>query len=125
MGSYPSPFTDPAISLILRFGYQGKTMRTRMLRCGVVLLALAACATAPEGVVKEGAPFDFTSAHTPYSAAICIARNAKAMGGGITGEERLLGDSSTEGVMSKVAVWVSRTLRADSRGFAHKLMTGC
>ena len=121
-------------------------MRTHLPWCGIALLALAACATAPEGVVKEGVPFDFSSAHTPYSAAICIARNAKAMGGGITGEERLLGDSSTEvvvrpasgsrdtlataqihrdGVMSKVAVWVSRTLRADSKGFAHKLMAGC
>lgn len=121
-------------------------MRTHLPWCGIVLLALAACATTPEGVVKEGAPFDFTSAHTPYSAAICIARNARAMGGGITGEERLLGDSSTEvvvrpasgsrdtlatvqihrdGVLSKVAVWVGRSLRSDSRGFAHKLVAGC
>ena len=123
-------------------------MRKLLLLSGAVWLigAIAGCATSPEGMVKDGAPFDFASALTPYAASICIARNARAMGGGIVGEERLLGDSSTEvvvrpasgsrdilataqihrdGVLSKVSVWVGRAVRSDTKGFASKLMAGC
>jgi len=112
----------------------------------VLLLMLAGCATSPEGVVKDGTRFDFDSAHTPYAASICIARNARAMGGGIVGEERLLGESSTEvavrpsagssdtlataqinrsGALSKVSVFVGRGVRGDAKGFATRLMAGC
>ena len=118
----------------------------KLLWAGIVLLAVAGCATSPEGVVKEGARFDFSSALTPYAAAICIARNARAMGGGITGEERTLGDSSTEvavrpssgssdtlataqinrgGLVSQVSVFVGRGVRSDAKGFAQRLMAGC
>ena len=120
-------------------------MRKRFWLPGIVLLA-AGCAMSPEGVVQDGAKFDFSSAHTPYAAAICIARNARAMGGGIVGEERLLGDSSTEvavrpssgsrdtlataqihrdGVLSKVSVYIGKGVRSDAKGFAGKLMAGC
>ena len=113
----------------------------------VILMALlAGCATSPEDVVKDGVKFDYRSAHTPYAASICIARNARAMGGGIVGEERLLGDASTEvavrpskgsrdtlataqihrdGALSKVSVFVNRGVGSDPRGFANKLMAGC
>ena len=121
-------------------------MRKLLLLSGIALMAVAGCATSPEGVVKDGAQFEFTSANTPYSAAICIARNAKAMGGGVVGEERLLGDSSNEvvvrpasgsrdtlatvqihrdRVMSKAIVSVSRSVRTDAKAFADRLMAGC
>ena len=121
-------------------------MQERWLLPGIALVVMAGCATSPEGALKDGARFEFISAHTPYSAAICIARNAKAMGGGIVGEERLLGDSSTEvavrtaggsrdtlataqihreGLLSKVSVSVGRLVRSDPDAFAHKLMAGC
>jgi starvation-inducible outer membrane lipoprotein len=113
---------------------------------GVAMLLVAGCATSPEGVVQSGTRFDFSSAHTPYAAAICIARNARAMGGGIVGEERTLGDASTEvavrpsagsrdtlataqihrdGVLSKVSVYVGSGARGDAKTFAARLMAGC
>lgn len=121
-------------------------MKRWLCLSGIVVLALAGCATSPEGVVKDGAKFDFTSAHTPYAAAICIARNARAMGSGIVGEERTLGESSTEvavrpssgsrdtlataqihrdGVLSKVTVYVGSGARGDAKTFATRLMAGC
>ena len=121
-------------------------MKERWLLLGMVSAGIAGCAALPEDVTKDGARFDFVSANTPYSAAICIARNARAMASTISGEERLLDDSSTEvvvrqtggareplataqihrdGVLSKVSVSVGRSVRADPRGFANKLMAGC
>ena len=109
------------------------------------VLVMGGCATSPEGVVQDGAKFDFNSAHRPYAASICIARNARAMGGGIVGEERLLGESSTEvavrpsagsrdtlamaqihrdGALSKATVFVGQGVR-DAKSFAEKLMAGC
>jgi hypothetical protein len=94
-------------------------------------------------VLKDGTPHEFKSALTPYAASICIARNAKALGGGIVGQERLLGESSTEvvvrrsndtlavaqihrdGVFSKVSVSVARAAGSDAKTFANKLMSGC
>ena len=121
-------------------------MKNMLWASGIVLLAVAGCATSPDDVTKDGSKFDFRSALTPYSAAICIARNAKTMGGGIVGEERLLGDASTEvyvrpssgsrdalataqihrdGVQSKVSVQIGPSVRSDKQGFAQRLMSGC
>lgn len=121
-------------------------MFNRKGMAGLTLLAIAGCATSPEGVVKDGARFDFSSPNTPYSAAICIARNARAMGGGIVGEERTLGEASTEvavrpsagsrdtlataqihreGVMSKASVFVGSGVRSNPKDFATRLMAGC
>ncbi|MEQ1773802.1 MAG: hypothetical protein ABL891_08465 [Burkholderiales bacterium] len=120
-------------------------MKKRWLLSLSLLLA-GGCATSPEGVVQDGAKFDFNIAHTPYAASICIARNARAMGGGIVGEERLLGESSNEvvvrpssgsrdtlataqihrdGALSKATVFVNRGVRGDAKSFANKLMAGC
>ncbi len=137
-------FTTAAFSLIVRVGQsQGTNMKKCYWLCA--LLAVGGCATSPEGVVQDGTKFEFDSAHTPYAASICIARNAKAMGGGIVGEERLLGESSTEvavrpsagsrdtlataqihraGALSKATVFVGKGVR-DAQGFARRLMTGC
>ncbi len=119
-------------------------MHKRILWSGWFLGLVAGCATSPDGVLKDGAPFSFTSASRPYPAAICIARNAKAMG--VAGQERLLGDASTEvvvrpssgssdtlamaqihhdGVLSKVSVSVNRSAGFDAKGFANRLMAGC
>lgn len=111
---------------------------------GAVLL-IAGCATAPEGLLDQGERFEFSTARTPYTAAICIARNANGMGGGIAGQERTLGDSSTEvvvrpsrgardtiaivqihyvGPLSKVTVSVNRS-QSGRAAFAKRLMDGC
>ncbi len=111
--------------------------------CAVSLTA--GCATSPEGLLDRGDRFDFDILRTPYTAAICIARNANAMGGGIHGEERTLGQSSTEVVVrpsrgagdtiaivqinyagphSKASVSVNRS-QSDRAGFAKRLMAGC
>jgi len=109
------------------------------------MLLIAGCATSPEGLLDQGDRFEFSTARTPYTAAICIARNANGMGGGIAGEERTLGQSSTEvvvrpsrgasdtlaivqihyvGPLSKATVSVNRS-RSDRAAFAKRLMDGC
>jgi starvation-inducible outer membrane lipoprotein len=123
---------------------------TRMRRVSgvvfVMMTAMTGCATSPEDVTREGSRFEFSSVHRPYAAAICIARNARAMGGGIVGEERLIGESSTEvyvrpssgsrdalataqihgdGLVSKVSVQIGPSVRSDKQGFAKRLMAGC
>ena len=112
----------------------------------LVVLGLAGCAQTPEQAIEQGDRFNFTSAHTPYSAAICIGRNAKARGGGVSAEERLLGESDMEVVvrdspgtrgdtlavaqirrgnpLSAVTVSVNRSV-LDRQGFARQLMSGC
>lgn len=110
----------------------------------MILSVIAGCATSPDGVLKDGAPFEYRSARTPYAAAICIARNANTMGA--AGQERLLGEASTEvvvrpssgssdtwamaqihrdGLFSKVLVRVDRAVRGDIKAFANKLTEGC
>ena len=113
----------------------------------VVVLVLAGCVQTPEQAIDEGERFNFTSAHAPYSAAICIGRNAKARGGGVSAQERLLGESDMEVVvrdspgtrgdtlavaqirrgnpLSRVTVSVTRSVRGDRQTFARQLMTGC
>ena len=112
----------------------------------LVVLGLTGCAQTPEQAIDEGDRFNFTSAHAPYSAAICIGRNAKARGGGVSAEERLLGESDMEVVvrdspgtrgdtlavaqirrgnpLSTVTVAVNRSVR-DRQGFARQLLSGC
>lgn len=116
-------------------------------RAALVVLGLAGCAQTPEQAIDRGERFNFTSAHTPYSAAICIGRNAKARGGGVSAEERLLGESDMEVVVrdspgtrgdtlavaqirrgnpiSTVTVSISRSVRGDRQAFARQLMSGC
>ncbi len=110
-----------------------------------LMLGIAGCAQAPQERV-EGEQFTFKTARTPYTAAICIARNAKSRSGDIAAEERLLGESSMEvivrslgwtggtlavaqvhrdGVLSTVSIWVTNLIRADREGFARQLMTDC
>lgn len=113
----------------------------------LTLLVLAGCAQTPEQALDQGERFTYTSAHTPYSAAICIGRNAKARGSGTSAQERLLGESDMEVVvrdspgasgdtlavaqirrgnpLSTVTVSVSRSVRGDRRSFAQQLMSGC
>jgi hypothetical protein len=112
----------------------------------LVALGITGCVQTPEQVIDQRDSFNFTSAHGPYSAAICIGRNASARGGGVSAEERLLGESDMEVVvrnapgtrgdtlavaqirrgnpMSKVSVTVSRSVR-DREAFARQLMQGC
>lgn len=115
-----------------------------VIATGAMLLT-AGCATSPEGLLDRGDRFDFETLRRPYAAAICIARNANAMGGGIAAEERMLGESSTEvvvrpsrgasdtiaivqihyvGPQSKASVSVNRS-RSDRAAFAKRLMGDC
>jgi hypothetical protein len=123
-----------------------------MKRCvlwlgALIALGLAGCVQTPEQAIDEGERFNFTSAHSPYSAAICIGRNVKARGGGVSAQERLLGESDMEVVvrdspgtrgdtlavaqirrgnpLSTVTISVPRSMRGDRRAFAQQLMSGC
>lgn len=57
------------------------------------LFSIVGCAPMP--TAEKAGPYAFESGRTPYSAAICIARNAKGMAG-LTAEERLQGDAAWE-----------------------------
>jgi len=116
-------------------------MRSLFAFC-LVLLA-AGCAPTPERPADRGEQFTYRIANSPYAAAICIARNARARAGN-TAEERTVGASSTEvivrgrggetlatarvdndGTFSSAAVLVTPAVRADREGFARQLMQGC
>jgi len=71
-----------------------KKIVTWMVWCG--LLLAVGCAPTPK--IEKVKPYAFESGRTPYSAAICIARNAKSMAG-LTAEERLQGDVAWEVVI--------------------------
>jgi hypothetical protein len=104
-------------------------------------LALAGCA-APEQVPDSGEQFAFRVARTPYSAAMCIGRNAKTRPGA-AGEERTLGESGMEvvvrgsggvlavakilrdGTFSSVNILVTKRIGSDRSGFARALVAGC
>lgn len=60
------------------------------------LFSCLGCAPLP--TAEKAKPYTFESGRTPYSAAICIARNAKGMAG-LTAEERLQGDVAWEVVV--------------------------
>jgi len=123
-----------------------KNVAQRLRRIAWILaLAGAGCAQPPERPVDPGERFAFRTARTPYSAAICIGRNAKGHSG-ISAEERLLGESSMEvivrtvggaggtlavaqvvreGVFASVSILVTRLISSDRAGFARSLMAGC
>jgi len=137
----------------VNFSNAGTTLREVNMKrytvwlTALVVLGLAGCAQTPEQALDQGERFNFTSAHAPYSAAICIGRNVKARGGGMSAEERLLGESDMEVVvrdspgtrgdtlavaqirrgnpLSTVAVSVTRSVRGDRQAFARQLMSGC
>jgi hypothetical protein len=112
----------------------------------IALLALAGCAQTPQEAIDQGDRFNFTSALTPYSAAICINRNANARGD-VSGQERMLGEVDMEVVVrdspgtrgntlavaqirrgnpiSSVTVSVTTSVRGDRQAFARQLMAGC
>ena len=119
----------------------------RMLRPAALLpaLALCGCVQPPERPADESERFAFRSASTPYTAAICIGRNAKGRAGA-AGEERTFGDSGMEvivrprggaggtlavaqivrdGIFSSVTILVTKLSGADRGGFARALMAGC
>ena len=118
--------------------------RARVLRSSAFLFAwmLAGCVEQPERPAEPGEQFAFRVARTPYAAAICIGRNAKARSGAAA-EERTLGESGMEvivrssgavladakivrdGTFSSVNVVVTRQAGGDRSGFARALVAGC
>jgi hypothetical protein len=120
-------------------------MNTKHLLAGLsawlLLLQLPGCGVAPPRTADE--PFLHKSARTPYSAAICIARNGRSGAGGMQAEERTLGTASWEvvirsqgaviavaqihddGVGSSVSILVTGAVRPSRQEFARGLMSGC
>lgn len=111
----------------------------------LLIVGIAGCAHSPGGKIDAAKAFSFESGRTPYSAAICIARNAKSLPD-ITAEERLLGDASWEvvvrrsgwtagtlavaqahnnGIGSIVSVQVTDLQRGDHQSFARQLLADC
>ena len=117
-------------------------MRARVLRSIVFLLTLAGCVEQPERPADPGEQFAFRVARTPYAAAICIGRNAKARPGAAA-DERTRGESGMEvivrssgavladakiqrdGTFSIVNIVVTRQAGSDRSGFARALVAGC
>ena len=133
-------------SRIPSFGKETKIKNIAVMLAWFLVLGIAGCAQTPkpaEPAVEDGERFNFKTARTPYSAAICIARSAKSRSGNITAEERLLGESSMEvivrsrgetlavaqvhrdGLFSTVSIRVTTSIRSDREGFARQLMADC
>lgn len=127
-------------------GKETKIKHITVIPAWLLLLGIAGCAQTPqpaEPAVEDGDRFSFKTARTPYSAAICIARNAKSRPGNLTAEERLLGETSMEvivrsrgvtlavaqvhrdGLFSTVSIRVTTSIRSDRDGFARQLMADC
>lgn len=66
------------------------------------LLVVVGLGCAPAPTVEKVRPYTFETGRTPYSAAICIARNAKSLPG-ISAEERLEGDTAWEVVVRETS----------------------
>lgn len=111
------------------------------MSAGLLLFQMAGCGVSPRQV--EDGRFPFRSARTPYAVAICIARNARSSADGTQAEEKTLGTASWEavvrspagllavaevhedGVGSVVSVRVTGSARADAKGIARRLVSGC
>lgn len=109
----------------------------------LLIIVIAGCGEAPVRKPEGGERFSYETGATPYSAAICIARNARRSSGSIEAEEGLVGDSSMEvvvrssgetlavaqvhreGMKSRVSIEVIRAPGNDGRGFARMLMSNC
>lgn len=122
-------------------------MNLRGLLAILLAVLIAGCASSPKSTVESGERFDFPTALTPYSAAICIARNARSYSSTAFGEERTLDQSSMEvavyqakssrdmlalaqihrgqGAISTVTIWVSRAVRGDRQALAKHLIHQC
>jgi hypothetical protein len=108
----------------------------------LLALVVAGCAPAPERPLDSGDRFAFQVARTPYSAAMCISKNARARTGAAA-EERTAGDSGMEvvvrgsgstlavaqirrsGTFSDVNVLVGSSVSGDRGAFARSLVAGC
>ena len=108
----------------------------------LLAFVVAGCAPAPERPLDSGDQFAFRLARTPYSAAMCIGKNAKARPG-LGAEERTLGESGMEvvvrnsgttlavakivrtGTFSTADVLVGKSVPGDRADFARSLVSGC
>jgi hypothetical protein len=104
-------------------------------------LALAGCPAPLERPEAPAPQFAYRIAATPYTAAICIARNARARGN--AAEERTYGESGMEvvvrgtagplasarilrdGSFSNVSVTVTTSGPGDRAAFSQALLAGC
>jgi hypothetical protein len=104
-------------------------------------LALAGCPAPLERPEEQPPQYSYRVASTPYAAAICIGRNAKARGQ--SAEERTYGESGMEvivrgsgtplatarivrdGTFSSVSMTVTPQAPGDRGAFSRALMAGC
>lgn len=119
--------------------------RTTSIIAAAVVILLAGCAQPPREP-EEDARFDFKIARTPYSAAICIARNVRQNSADVVAEERLLDAGAMEvivrsvknptgtlavarirhdGVLSAVSIVVKTLAGPDREAFARRLLGDC
>jgi hypothetical protein len=117
-------------------------MKHVLSAAAVCLTLVTGCAPAPERPLDSGDRFAFQMARTPYSAAMCIGKNARARSGAVA-EERTLGDSGMEvvvrgsgstlavaqiqrsGTFSDVNVLVGKSMSGDRSAYARSLVSGC
>lgn len=113
----------------------------------ILTLGIAGCVGVPEKP-DEGTRFQYSIPQTPYTAAICIARNARNRLPNVAAEERLLGESSMEVVVRtlgnpggalavaqihheragstvSISILVTPLVRRDREAFARQLIAGC
>jgi hypothetical protein len=120
-----------------------KNVQNVVARTAALLtLVVAGCAPAPERPLDSADQFAFKVARTPYSAAMCISKNAKARPG-TAAEERTVGESGMEvvvrssgatlavariersGTFADVNVLVGKGVSGDRGAFARSLVAGC
>jgi hypothetical protein len=110
---------------------------------GIAILAMLVLAGCPAPLERPEAPpqYSYRVASTPYAAAICIGRNAKARGQ--SAEERTYGESGMEvivrgggtplatarivrdGTFSSVLMTVAPQAPGDRVAFSRALVAGC
>lgn len=119
-------------------------MRGIVIVCLVVAAGTTGCAYAPAERTEAERLFRFESGRTPYSAAICIARNARNHFPSLAAEERLLGAAGWEVVVaapgraphavaqvqanrigSLITLRAAATAPGGQTNFAHRLVADC
>lgn len=109
---------------------------------GLLLLVVLGAGCVQPPAVAPARTYTYESGRTPYSAAICIARNARKLAN-VAAEERLLGESAWEvvvrtgtdtlaiaevrnrGAGSVVSIRPTASPRGDPGAFAQSLMADC
>jgi hypothetical protein len=151
---FPASWQQRDIGLVARSAYDREGQELSFLEMSraastiaiLTVFLLAGC-TQPPREPAEDARFEYKIARTPYSAAICIARNARRSSGNVVAEERLLDAGAMEvvvrsagnpagelaiarirndgGVFSAVSIMVKALAGPDREAFARRMLGDC